>query len=401
MLIERLIEDIRSLYGDSDNPVLSVYADVDPAKPENARNAWVTRVKNAIRDLPEIRDREGKRDTPLYDAVMALLDEERPAARTLALFAARGRQGRLEVRRVDLQVELPVVDLAHGRVESHWGEPYLTPLLYAADEYPRVGILLLAGARWRFYHAFLDEVEEDTTAFAEISAPDWKTLQEAAQRIENVSEARLKAGGKFDKLSPKDRAAAKVSTWLHKLYTRLARLVQRAAADTERLVLVGMPWQVSHFEGYLDRGLRTRVTARLPLPAEAAQTTPRGLFDFVLPSLQQAERAAESALLDRIAAQPGIWGFDPVLDALQMGRVEVLVLPWSVEGTLWHCPDDDFFAGSRQTAQSVCAQPVEVPLRKHVWQLARDYGARVEFVRGEPEQRLLREFRGMAALLRW
>ncbi|MCX8115682.1 MAG: hypothetical protein N3D71_11525, partial [Burkholderiaceae bacterium] len=131
MLIERLIEDIRSLYGDSESPVLSVYADVDPAKPENARDAWVTRVKNAIRDLPEIRDREGKRDTPLYDAVMALLDEQRPAARTLAVFAARGRQGRLEVRRVDLQVELPVVDLAHGRVEARWGEPYLTPLLYA------------------------------------------------------------------------------------------------------------------------------------------------------------------------------------------------------------------------------------------------------------------------------
>jgi len=92
MLIERLIEDIRSLYGDSESPVLSVYADVDPAKPENAREAWVTRVKNAIRDLPEIRDREGKRDTPLYDAVMALLDEQRPAARLAGTHAAQRDQ---------------------------------------------------------------------------------------------------------------------------------------------------------------------------------------------------------------------------------------------------------------------------------------------------------------------
>jgi hypothetical protein len=401
MLIEKLIEDVRSLYGDSEGPVLSVYADVDPAKPENACNAWVTRVKNAIRDLPEIRDREGKRDAPLYDAVMGLLDEARPAARTLALFAARGKQGRLDVRRVELQVELPVVDLAHGRVEAQWGEPYLTPLLYAADEYPRVGIVLLEGARWRFYRVFLDEIEEDAAAFAEISAPDWAAIEEAARRIENISEARLKAGGKLDKLSPKDRAAAKVSAWLHKLYLRLARLLQRAAAGSERLVLVGMPWQVSHFEGYLERGLRARVVARLPLPGDAARTTPRKLFDFVLPALQQAERAAESALLDRIAAQPGIWGFDPVLDALQLGRVEVLVLPWSVHGTIWHCPDDEFFAGSRQVAESVCAQPVEVPLRARVWRLARDFGARVEFVRGEPEQRLQREFGGIAALLRW
>lgn len=401
MLVERLIEDVRLLFGDSEGPVLSVYADVDPAKPENARNAWVTRVKNAIRDLPEIRDREGKRDVPLYDAVMALLDEQRPGARTMALFAARRQEGRLDVRRVDLQVELPVVDLARGRVEAQWGEPYLTPLLYAADEYQRVGILLLEGARWRFYRAFLDEIEEDTAAFADIAAPDWKALQEAAQQIENVSAARIKAGGKFDKLSPKDRAAAKVSTWLHKLYVRLASLLQRAAAGTERLVLIGMPWQVSHFEGYLERALRRRVVARLPLPADAAQATPRKLFDVALPALQQAERADETALLDRIAAQPGIWGFDPVLDALQLGRVEVLVLPWSIQGTIWHCPADEFFAGSRRAAEAVCAQPVEVPLRANVWRLARDFGARVEFVRGEPEQRLLREFGGMAALLRW
>jgi hypothetical protein len=34
-------------------------------------------------------------------------------------------------------------------------------------------------------------------------------------------------------------------------------------------------------------------------------------------------------------------------------------------------------------------------------QLAREFGARLEFVRGEAEQRLMRDFNGGAALVRW
>ena len=56
-------------------------------------------------------------------------------------------------------MELPVVDLAHGRVECRWGEPYVTPLLYALDEYERAGVLYLDQMSWRFYEIFLGEIE--------------------------------------------------------------------------------------------------------------------------------------------------------------------------------------------------------------------------------------------------
>ena len=85
--LETLINDLQPTFGDAGAPVLSIYADVNPARPENAGRAWAKRVKNALKELPEIRDKQGKRDTPLYDEVLALIDEERPAARTLALFA--------------------------------------------------------------------------------------------------------------------------------------------------------------------------------------------------------------------------------------------------------------------------------------------------------------------------
>lgn len=401
--LDSLTQDLQSAFGGAGAPVLSIYADINPARPENAGRAWAKRIKNALKDLPEIRDAHGKRDTPLYDEVLALIDEERPAARTLALFATRGLRGRLVVRRIDLQLDLPVVDLAQGRVEARWGEPYLTPIFFAADEYERGGVLHLEGAKWRFYELFLGELREDTAVFADISADEWRELKDLAERIENAAALRrAHTGGSFDKLSPKEREAAKVSTWMHKLYTRLAQALDKTVdrLGVERLVLMGEPWQVSHFEGYLSRGLRNRVVARVPQPGNASNPTPADLLERVTPALEAAERQAELALLERIKEQPGVWGLDPVLDALQLGRVETLVLPWALDARIWRCPEGAV-GGTAEMAKLFCEQPQEVALRDHVWQLARDYGARLEFVRGEAEGRLLRDFQGAAASLRW
>ncbi|MFT0789055.1 VLRF1 family aeRF1-type release factor [Synechococcus sp. H55.10] len=399
--LNTLIRDLQAAFGDSSTPVLSLYADINPARPENARLAWVGRIKNAIKELPEFR--EGKRDPSLYEQILALLEQERPSARTLVLFASRNADGKLVLRRIDLQVELPVVDLAHGRVEARWGEPYLTPLIFAFDEYERAGVLHLSGARWHFYELFLGELREDTEVFANISADEWRELQELAGRIENVvAERRARSGGTFDKLSPKEREAAKVSLWMHKLYQRLAQALDKAVdrLGIERLVLMGEAWQVSHFEGYLNRGLRNRIVARVGHPTNFHAPTPQDILERVLPVLEAAERRGELALLERIREQPGAWGVDAVLDALQLGRVEILVLPWRLETTIWRCPDGSV-GGTQEMARLLCPEPQPVALRDQVWVLARDFGAKLEFVRGEAEDRLLHEFQGAAALLRW
>lgn len=402
--IEQTIEAIRTGFANSASPVLSLYADINPARPENAGRAWLKRIKNAIAALPEIRDAEGKRDTPLYDQVMNLLAEERPEARTLALFASRGPHGRLMVERLDLQVDLPIVDLAHGRVEARFGEPYVTPLLLAADEYERVAVLQLEGAQWRVFEVFLGEIREDTEVFRDITADEWKELKDLAKRIEEAGAVVRKAhtGGTLDKLSPKERLAAKVGAWMHKLYTRLAQALNKAIdrIGAGRLVLMGPESQVRHFESYLPKTLRNRVVARIHGPETPAAPNAQEVMERVQPVLDAAEREAEMRLLDRIQEQPGVWGLDPVIDALQWSRVDVLVLPWSLEAHIWRCPDGAI-AASEAAAKAFCDAPVQLPLRDHIWTVARDFGARIEFVRGEAEARLLRDFKGAAALLRW
>lgn len=402
--IETQLQALRQWSEATEDDVLTIYADVNPAKPENADRAWLKRVKNALKDLPEILDCQGKRDQPLYDQVMALLEVERPEARTLALFAHRDHHGKLYTERLDLQVELPLVDVARGRVEARYGAPYITPLWFAVDEYERAGILMLNRRRWRFFEVFLGEIREDEETLASIDSEDWKALEEASRRVSSEWDARAaQPGGRYDKLSPKDRAAARVETWVHKLYSRLSHLLDQAVdrLAVERLVLVGEQWQTSHFETYLSRRLQRRIVARLPLWPEVRQASATALWHRVEPVLLEAERHAELALLEKIREQPGLWGIDPVLDALQLGRVQRWVLPWSLELTIWRCPQGGFVAATWETAKTLCEQPESVRLREHVLNLASEYGAEIEFVRGDAEQRLLEEMGGMAALLRW
>ncbi|MCS7031433.1 MAG: VLRF1 family aeRF1-type release factor [Gloeomargarita sp. SKYG116] len=404
LTVESQLERLRQWAAGATEGVLSLYADVNPAKPENANGAWFKRIDQTLKHLPEIRDRHGKRDQPLYDQVYALLEAERPHARTLALFAYRDGHGHLHTERLDLQVELPVVDLRQGRVEARYGAPYLTPLWLAVDEYERTGILLLEGARWRFFEVFLDEIREDEELLTGISRDEWQQLQAFSERITATWRARSATpGGRCDKLSLQERTAARVDAWLHAFYHRLAHLLEQTVERLRigRLVLIGEHWQTGHFESYLSRRLQQQVVSRLPLWPEAHREAIGQIWRRVEPVLFEVERQQELALLNQVQEQPGLWGIDPVLDALQLGRVRRWILPWSLDITVWRCPEDGFVAAMPEIAQVVCAQPEAVALREHVLELAASYGAELEFVRGAAAERLLKEMGGMAALLRW
>ncbi|GIV33081.1 MAG: hypothetical protein KatS3mg031_0616 [Chitinophagales bacterium] len=402
--IEKQLSELNSWSESVEDNFLSIYADVNPARPENTGKGWIIRVKNRLKEIPEIRNAEGKRDEPFYNKALELLEQERPEARTLALFLHRDKNNKLHALRLDLQIDLPVVDIAHGHVDARFGAPYLTPLWYAADEYERTGILLLDERKWRFFEIYLGEIQEDQEIFAEAAAEDWQTLQELSRRLSSELASRAaKPGGRYDKLSHKERIAARVSGWLHKFYTLTKRLLEKTVDKLaiDRIVLIGESWQVSHFETYLNSRLQQKVIARLPLWPEVKDASPLAVWRKAEPAVVAHERQKELRLLAAIKEQPGIWGTDPVLDALHMGRVKTWVLPWSLEQKIWICKEEKYAAATEELARILCDQPELVPLREYALQLAADYGCEIDFVRGEAEQELLNTMHGMAALLRW
>ncbi len=382
--VRKIREDLAAL----PTPVLSLYADVNPGKPFNHAKAWLARAKNSLKEL----------DLPseLRRKLVEVLEQElSPEARTLALFGHVNNRG-VQILRYPLHVDLPIVDLRQGRIEARWGEPYVTPILYALDEYERTGIVWLRGSQWKFYEYFLGEISECTSVFADITPEIWKELQE-------FNPERIRALAVTGTTGLRDKFARRMETATHRYLKRLAQLVEKAVSDREirRLVLLGAADSMSRFFEMLTKGMRDIVVARITdVPARDA--SPAQVWAKVAPVLEKLEREGELALLEEIQRQPGVWGLDPTLEALQLGRLDVLVAPWNTDARVLRTPGG-VVAATPEPLEILCpGQPrEEVLLRDVLPELCEAYATRLEIVSGPAEEKLMKEFGGLAGRLRW
>ncbi|SDF26665.1 Peptide chain release factor 1 (eRF1) [Thermus arciformis] len=394
MIGKEEIRRIRESIGAKEGPVLSLYLDVNPAKPENAGKAYALRAKDAMKALGVPGD--------LSERVLEVLKNQVLEARTAVFFAG---EGLFEV--LLLQVELPLVhsvktaflDEKAGRylvdgVLAHWGEPFLLPLVYALDEYERYGVVYVDRERWRVFEVFLGEIAEVHDAFLALDTEAWRRLSlDAPGR-------RFNLGGIARGGAGQDLFAKRLEAWEERFYKALAHDLERLWTERgfTRLVLMGPEEHTKLFLGHLPKRLRERVAAELPsLPNPGA--SPGEVLKRLEPVLEEVERREEVRLLERLeeAYPKAVFGPE-TLARLQEGRVELWVLPWSLEGSVYAC-EGLYFADEAQ-ALGLCERPELKPLAVVAPELASGYAAKLEFVRGEAERRLL-ERGGMAALLRW
>lgn len=388
MITKDDVRKIRQQLAQLPTPVLSLYADVNPGKPFNLKNAWVARAKNSLKEL----DLPAELRRQLAETIEMELS---PEARTLVLFGHVNSRG-VQVLRLPIDADLPIVDLRQGRIEAHWGEPYVTPLLYALDEYERTGIVWLRGAQWKFYEFFLGEIEERTGVFADIAPETWKEL-------EDFDPNRVRALALRENAGLRDKFARRMETAAHRYLKRLAALVEKAVSEMEirRIVLLGSADSMNIFLQMLAKGMRDLVVARISdVPARDA--TPAQVWEKVGPVLGELERQAELALLEQIRQQPGVWGVDPVLDALQQGRLDVLVAPWNLDLRVLRTPSGIVGATPQLVEALAPGEPHElVALRDVLPELCEAYATRLEIVSGAAEEKLAKDFASLAGRLRW
>jgi peptide subunit release factor 1 (eRF1) len=394
MIGKEEVRRIKESLKDLKTPALSLYLDINPAKPDNAGRAYALRAKDAMKALavPEA----------LAEKVLELLQHEVIQAKTLALFAD---EERMEL--FPLQVELPLVRavktafvdektsrlLTDGAL-AHYGEPFLLPLVYALDEYERYGVVYVDQERWRVFEVFLGEIAEVKDAFLALDTEAWRRLSlDAPGRRFNLSG--IARGG-----AGQDLFAKRLAAWEERFYKALAHELVRHVEERgfTRLLLMGPEEHTKLFLGYLPKRLKEKVVAELPsLPHPGA--SPGEVLKRLEPVLEEVERQAEVRLLEELEEAYPKAAFGPeVLARVQEGRVELWVLPWHLEKEVYAC--DGLYLAEEAQALAYCQNPEKKPLAVVLPELAAGYAARVEFVRGEAEKRLL-ERGGMAALLRW
>ena len=390
-------EDVRRIKESlalKEGPILSLYLDINPAKPENSNRAYALRAKDAMKALEVPKE--------LQERVLEVLKNQVLEAKTAVFFV-----GEKLFESLLLQVELPLVSslkttflgeeehrlLTDGAL-AHYGEPFLLPLLYALDEYERYGVVYLDQERWRVFEIFLGEIQEVGDAFLALDTEAWRRLSlDAPGRRFNLGG--ISRGG-----AGQDLFAKRLAAWEERFYKTLSHELEKMVQEKgfTRLVLMGPEEHTKLFLGYLPKRLKERVVTLLPsLPHPGA--TPGEVLKRLEPVLEEAERRGEVELLRELeeAYPKAVFGPE-VLERVQEGRVELWVLPWHLDQAVYAC--DGVFFPEEARALAYCQNPEAKPLALILPELAAGYAAKLEFVRGEAEKELL-ERGGMAALLRW
>lgn len=393
MIDREAVQQIRADLGALQPPVLSLYVEVDPTQPENERRTWVLRARNAVKALAV--------PVEVEQVVLAALEAEiAPEARTLALFAAapatERKSATVAVTKVPLHITLPLIDITNGKVEVRWGEPYIVPLMYMLDQYERTAVVWLRGEGWRFFEIFLGEIVEHTDVFRSVEADLW-------QQVTQFDPRRLRDELRTQAMGNRDRFARRMENIAVRYLQRLAELTERALDHfrVRRLVLLGREEATKQFAELLPRSVRQMVVAHvadLPHP----DASPAHVLAKVLPVLEQVEQSHEQALLEQVTHQPGVWGIDPTLNALQEGRLSVLIAPWQLDAQVWMAPDG-LLAGSRDQIMTLVldGEAQSVALRDVLVDTCAAFATRLEFVSGPAQEYLSRDFGGLAGLLRW
>lgn len=384
---------IRSLMSRLDGfarPMLSAYVSVSPEVRGTSPRAIVLQMKSALDALEDVPDDLGRR-------VIARLEQDMPAARTLAIFASGD-----DMELIALQAELPLRDPRNGRADARWGEPYLMPLLALVEANPRHGVVYVDRDQWRCFEVTGGVIEEMDGGTRPTSPGERDELEQGRQTFPAYVASR---GG-----AAKDLAASHLDDVSRRFYQEIgARLATRVEERGIRtLVLAGTDRELARFRAVQPVTVQARVGGTVPsLPNP--QCAPAEVLAHVADTIVALETEREQRLLAEIGER-GIAGVDACLAALQDGRVRCIVVPWtppgvasSLDHVVHRAMSNGYVAVAPDAARAMSndGDVIAVLLRDVLPELAYRYNSEIELVRGEAMDRLARDSGGMAALPRW
>src|SRR3989338_6894275 len=225
--------------------VLSVYLNMEPDWDKSAERKFETVFKTLMQKVRKevpAKDRAALEED--FKSAWRFVSKYEPAGRALVLFADAS-EGYCWNR--EMRVHLP------NRAE--WCEkPFILPLLEAAAENKRYGVVLVNKAQARLFTYFLGEVEEEIDALAGSEVQSKKSPGRDSLRSQFKME----------------RTADMHVQWHLKHVAELLGKIARLK-KFDSLVLGGTREAAGRFERLLPAALRGKVAGRLALPVHAPE----------------------------------------------------------------------------------------------------------------------------------
>jgi hypothetical protein len=319
----------------------------------------------------------------LYD----LIETHEPVTRTVAMFTDGKRAMCLSFR-----CDLP--GLETGREETLWrlGPAYVAPLDLALASREATLVVAVEQDRWWLFAGFLG-------AF---SAIDTGQRPPAPGEDDELASYRGATPAFIPMRSSAvvDLAKRHHEGWVLKFAGDLADRCRAwvRALDVDGIMLVGPPDLTQAVARHLPAEVLARVKCHVPMVLSGAGESPEHTVRDLLREheVQHDERAlgpVESGLVCHGPAR--------CFEALNDGRLETLVVPWSARQKVIFDPGQGLVASDARSAgeRGLSGEPrVLVDILPDVVARRR---VRPVFVRGVEEERLHRDYQGMAGTLRW
>lgn len=319
------IQHVRQFLETIDEVVVTLYLHTDPGHQPNQNTppAWRIYAKDALRNIENGLSDDAKETWPaVRQKVEAFLEDYDPSSRTLVAIIGATTE---HVHELPLALDNRIA----------FGEPLLTPLVWAIDEYERYLVVLVDQEQAKFVSAYLGYADTSDQLSIDFDEYDFGERN-------YINAGGAQQGSSKDQFD--DMHAAHIKRFHKDVAEQAEALLSEIGA--ERLVLGGNSKAAHALHDLLHDRLQKRVVGILPIPLDAAD---HRISEEIQEAALNYERSVELDLVNDLidAAKSGgraTLGLDAVRERLQQQQVELLVLPW---------PMDDADAASELTLQAL------------------------------------------------
>lgn len=310
------LDEVKNVVAHDDDHTLTLYLNVDNATPENQATtpAWRIWAKNTLRDLPAALNDEQKAAWPfIHDWVENFLADYEPSSKSLLIFAGSSYQQTYEL-------PVPVEN------QATFGKPNVGALLWAIDEYEPYLIALVDQEKARFFTSYLGSTSFDQAVEIDLDEYDF------AQKTLMPSSSAVAGGHSLTQGSNREAFEDMIHEHRARFYREVVDIIEKLLKrhNTRRLLLGGSEESAHAVMNEMPDSLKACVVSRVNVPM---RTPTAEIFEQMQPHALNYERDQEMALVNQVidfakSGGRGALGRKSVQDAMDMQRVELLVLTW-------------------------------------------------------------------------
>ncbi len=312
------IKEVKGLIEQTGDKTLSLYLDVSENKLENQASApeWSTWAKNQMRDLGSSLTGDAAQAWPEIKAwaenTLGLYGVGRkPLVRGLVLFASPDYQHTYEL-------PFPFEN------QAAFGQPYVAPLLWAINEYEPYIVVMVDKEKARFFTSYLASMDFQDSLEIDLDQYDF------AERPMMMATS----GGHEGAGTNKEAWQRTINEHEKRFYRQVATAAVKLAAQqkAERILIAGAEDSLHEVYNLLDDRSAAHVAGMTPIPMYEPTAE---IFRQILPVAQAFERDQEVKLVSDVidfakSGGRGALGREAVDTAMEMQRIETLILSWPV-----------------------------------------------------------------------